>query len=78
MKKTPKFSPNSPCKQDCPDRTAECRRTCERYKAYEAKKLEEYKERGIERELDDAFQDMHRRRTKEGCFLGSQAKHTRY
>lgn len=33
------------CAQDCPDRSAECRLTCERYKAYRAEKLKEYDRR---------------------------------
>lgn len=33
------------CQRDCPDRSAECRLTCERYKAYRAKKEADYAER---------------------------------
>ena len=31
-----------PCEKNCPERTAECRKTCERWKAYWEKKAEEY------------------------------------
>ena len=34
-----------PCEKNCPEHTAECRRTCERWKAYWEKKVEEYKRR---------------------------------
>lgn len=78
MKETPAFSPKHPCRKDCPKRTAECKRVCERWKEYAAKKQEEYKERVADNEVNDALFQMDRRRKKGGCFLGSQAKHTRY
>ena len=31
----------SPCTRDCPDRSPECRATCERHKRYEAEKAAE-------------------------------------
>lgn len=33
-------SPDNPCKPDCQDRSATCHATCERYKAFEAKKMD--------------------------------------
>lgn len=33
------------CRRDCPGRSAECRLTCEKYKAYRAEKLKEYDRR---------------------------------
>lgn len=35
------------CQKDCPNRTAECRLTCEAYKAYEAQKQEEYRKKPV-------------------------------
>ena len=78
MKPTPDFAPNHPCRQDCPNRTAECKKTCEQWKAYEDKKWAFYRRRVEENELNNAHADAENRRRKEGCFLGSQAKHTRY
>ena len=34
-----------PCAQDCPNRSMECRLTCEAYKEYRAAKMEDYKKR---------------------------------
>ena len=34
-----------PCAKDCPNRSMECRLTCEAYKEYRAAKLEDYKRR---------------------------------
>lgn len=34
-----------PCVKDCPNRSMECRLTCEAYAAYRAKKDEEYRRR---------------------------------
>lgn len=31
-----------PCRQDCPDRSMECRLTCEKWKAFEAYKKKVY------------------------------------
>lgn len=33
------------CRPDCPNRSAECRLTCEPYKAYRAEMLKEYEKR---------------------------------
>lgn len=35
------------CQKDCPNRSVECRLTCEAYKAYAEKKREEYRARQI-------------------------------
>lgn len=78
MKETPEFSPKHPCRQDCPERTAECKKNCEKWKAYEDKKRADYRRRVEQNDLNDAHWCAERRRKKEGCFLGSQAKHTRY
>lgn len=78
MKETPAFSPKHPCRKDCPERTAECKKTCERWKPYAEAKKEEYKERVSDNEVNDALWSAERLRGKVGCFLGSQAKHTRY
>lgn len=32
-----------PCTRECPERSAECHGSCERYKAYEVEKHEEYR-----------------------------------
>lgn len=33
------------CQRDCPNRTAECRLTCEAYKQYEREKFADYRSR---------------------------------
>ena len=35
--------PKQPCKKDCPDRTAECKKTCPKWKEYEPLLREFYK-----------------------------------
>lgn len=37
--------PKHPCKKDCPDRWAECKKTCPKWKEYEPLLREFYKER---------------------------------
>ena len=37
-----------PCGKACPDRTAECKLTCDRWKAYEEAKRAEYAQRETE------------------------------
>lgn len=68
----PRHVPRHPCRKDCPERTAECKKTCERWKIYEQTMQKEYKERLIDFELKDAAFDAERRRGKEGCYLGSE------
>lgn len=41
---------NSPCR-DCPDRTADCHCTCEKYLAYQAERKEIARQRATEREM---------------------------
>jgi hypothetical protein len=38
-------SNKQPCKRDCPERTAECKKTCPKWLRYWAVKQEEYKRR---------------------------------
>lgn len=33
------------CPKECPERSAECRKTCERWKKYREKQLKEYEKR---------------------------------
>lgn len=72
------FKAKHPCRQDCPGRTAECKKECERWKAYEAIKREQYKDRMMEYIITDADIIADRRRGKAGCYLGStrKPKHT--
>lgn len=44
----------SPCTQDCPKCSAECRLTCIKSKVYEAAKRREYAERARKREIQNA------------------------
>lgn len=39
-----------PCGKVCPDRTITCKQTCEKWKAFEAAKREEYARRKVENE----------------------------
>lgn len=41
---------DNPCKQNCPNRSAECRLFCERFKTYEEKRRIENAERNKKRE----------------------------
>ena len=63
-----------PCLKDCPDRTAECKRDCPRWAKYEAAKQEEYKERLIDSMISETEFNSNKKRTKRGCFLGSETK----
>ena len=67
-----------PCKQDCPERTAECKRTCERWATYERAQRDEYEQRRMAALIRDTEMEMGRRRTKVGCFLASRTtpRHT--
>lgn len=40
-----RYDKRCPCTPDCENRNAECRISCEAYKAYEATKMAEYDER---------------------------------
>lgn len=40
-----RFEKNCPCKQDCANRSTECRKTCPEWAVYEAMKAEEYEHR---------------------------------
>lgn len=42
-----------PCARDCPDRSADCAVTCEKWKKYVVERNAEYKERQKQRELDE-------------------------
>ena len=53
-----------PCVIDCPDRTAECRKTCEKWKTYEAWKFQDYARREEEGALNGAMIDMAFKRYK--------------
>lgn len=54
----PRFSlkskERSPCGKFCPERSAECKRTCEKWQEYESKHMAELQERAkeFEREAD--------------------------
>ena len=63
-----------PCKQDCPRRSAECRKTCPDWVTYEAAKRKEYTARQDESMIREAMYKADRRRTKVGCYLGSERK----
>ena len=69
--------PKQPCAKKCPGRSAECKKTCEKWLEYEALKMEFYKARGeyleqqrvlnemdLERKIAVATGKMQRRRTK--------------
>ena len=63
-----------PCQKDCPRRTAECRKTCPEYAAYARAKQEEYKARLIDSMISETEFNSNKKRTKRGCFLGSETK----
>lgn len=42
-----------PCKRDCPERSATCHSTCERWATYEKARNAEYAERARQRAVDD-------------------------
>lgn len=54
--------PKHPCVKDCPRRTAECKRTCADWAAYEAEWQAEMRARTEEFELADALIEMGKRR----------------
>lgn len=39
------YTIKQPCEKNCPERTAECKKTCPRWAAYWQEKQEEYKRR---------------------------------
>lgn len=63
-----------PCNQDCPRRSAECRRTCPEYAEYAQAKQAEYAERKVQQMIKETEFLANRRRTKNGCFLSSERK----
>lgn len=69
-----------PCKQDCPRRTAECKRACDEWKAYEAAKREEYAQRAEDAGIRDALWKAEEKRTRRGCYLASERlpRHSRH
>ena len=71
MKQQPKPRPKHPCSQTCPDRTAECKRSCERWKQYEAAKQEDYKNRAEISKVIGAIIQTEQDRKKRGCSLAS-------
>lgn len=59
-----------PCTKDCPDRTAECRKTCSHgWSEYEAGRMREYDRRRVMNDEADARIEMARRRHKKGCYI---------
>lgn len=44
-----------PCVKECPNRTAECKLTCEKWKEYEAEYLKERKEKERQREVAENY-----------------------
>ena len=73
-----RFIPKQPCQKDCPGRTPECKKACERWKAYERAMHEEYKQRVVDFEITDSLIQGDRRRMKAGCFLGVYKKDPRH
>lgn len=67
-----------PCRKDCPERTAECKKTCSRLATYAASKADEYAAREMEYMIRDTEFKMNEKRRKRGCYLGSVTtpKHT--
>lgn len=63
-----------PCRKDCPKRTAECKRDCPDWAKYAAAKKTEYEARVVQSMIDDAMYNAERKRTKRGCFLGSETR----
>lgn len=76
MKEEPKFRPKHPCSKECPERTVECKRTCEAWKQYEAEKMEDYKHRAEVSDTIGAVIQMERGHWKRRCTLASY-KYTR-
>ena len=68
----PRHVPRHTCRKDCPERTAECKKTCGRWKTYEQAMRAEYEERKTDFMLKDAAFDADIRRGKAGCYLGSE------
>lgn len=56
-----RYVPNqSPC-MGCPDRTATCHGSCERYAAFRAQCEELYRQRRLRREVSEAIDDAMKR-----------------
>ena len=66
-----RFRPKHPCSKDCPERTAECKKTCEKWKPYEAQKREDYKHRAQMSDTIGALIQMENGHWKRGCTLAS-------
>ena len=58
-----------PCSKDCPERTAECKKTCKRWKVYEEAKKVEYAQRKERCEQKDALVCMVKNRKKKGLYI---------
>lgn len=56
-----------PCGRDCPKRTAECRKTCEAWAAYEAWKFADYKRRKKLGEESSAVNTLEVKRYRRGA-----------
>ena len=56
---------NHPCRQDCPDRNAECHAICEKWKAYETERNREYERVKEEREKSQALYQIERDRKRD-------------
>ena len=68
----------SPCERNCTERTAHCKRTCSKWKVYEAQKQEEYKERERQSKINDAiFSSSNRLHTSLMNNGGAKLKHGR-
>lgn len=53
-----------PCEKTCPERTAECKRTCPRWAEYEAAKFDDYAERQKKMQHVDDVISVERRRSR--------------
>ena len=58
-----------PRSKGCPERTAECRKTCKRWTEYEAKRNEEYAKRKERYEQRDADVCATKNRKKKGLYI---------
>lgn len=55
-----------PCKRDCPNRSGECRRTCDAWKAYEAERAADYERRRRRGEASNAVNMLEVKRYRKG------------
>ena len=53
-----------PCGKACPDRTAECKLTCDKWKVYEEAKCAEYAQRELEYRSQVVYGDAQERRIR--------------